>query len=425
MKEQTVLKMKEHKKFRLWRLLALFAVCAMLCSAVGCDYVWTLDPDSTSDDPGEETPGPGENTESPDNTTMPDGTADPNATDTLTPEVTTTPPQTDEQGNIITYIDPLTGLRELTDSSAVRPVSIIYDNVSIAAPQSGISRMDILIETMVEYGISRLVGITNDHVDKDGKGTLDVYGPIRSTRPYIVGLSQAFGALMVGAGGSPQGYEAIRNHNLQYLDNERDRYAAQYFFRDVERMKNDGYEHSLMITGVGISRLAEFNSYSLKSNVKPAFNFLEEGQNRYLAGGAATHVILKYSIYQQVQLVYSSTTGTYYRYQHGDVPHLDAENGEQLNFKNVLILFADTSNIEGDTEGRLNIRTTGSGEGYYVSDGRYAPIRWSRASETSELVITGMGGEPFAFNRGKTFISVVNSSLKGTSSIELNFKVSN
>ena len=48
----------------------------------------------------------------------------------------------------------------------------------------------------------------------------------------------------------------------------------------------------------------------------------------YLAGGSATHVILKYSLYQQVQLVYSASAGTYFRYQHGDVPHLDAENGE-------------------------------------------------------------------------------------------------
>ena len=145
----------------------------------------------------------------------------------------------------------------------------------------------------------------------------------------------------------------------------------------------------------------------------------------YLAGGSATHVILKYSLYQQVQLVYSSQTGTYYRYLHGDVPHLDAENGEQLNFRNVLILFAQTNNIEGDTEGRLNVQTTGTGEGYYISDGRYVPIRWSRASDTAELLITGMGGEKLTINRGKTFISVVNSSLKGTSSVELNFKIGN
>lgn len=416
--------MKEHN---LLRILALAMILMMLFTTVGCDYVFGLTSDTTSpEESGEDISGPDEATTVPSpEVTDPEATLDPSVTDTAPPEETTRAPETNEQGEIITYVDPLTGLRQLYDVSGVRPVSMIFDNVSVAAPQSGISKMDILIETMVEYGISRLIGITNDYVDADGNGTLEVFGPIRSTRPYMISISQAFDSLMVGAGGSPQAYETIKNLGLQYVDGVNDRYALPNFFRDVERSKNDGYEHSLMVTGKGITKLADINSYSVMQNTTDAFNFIEEGKSMYLAGGQATHVILKYSLYQQVQLVYSSSAGEYYRYQHGDVPHLDAENGEQLSFKNVIILFAQTSNIEGDTEGRLNIGVTGVGEGYYISDGRYAPIRWSRASDTSELIITGMGGESLPINRGKTFISIVNSSLKGTSSVELNFKVSN
>lgn len=416
--------MKEHN---LLRILALAMILMMLFTTVGCDYVFGLTSDTTSsDESGEDISSPEEATTVPaPDVTEPDVTLEPGVTETDPPEETTRAPETDEQGQIITYVDPLTGLRQLYDVSNVRPAAMIFDNVSVAAPQSGISKMDILIETMVEYGISRLIGITNDYVDADGKGTLDVFGPIRSTRPYMISISQAFDSLMVGAGGSPQAYEMLKRLGLQYVDGVNDRHALPNFFRDVDRNKNDGYEHSLMVYGRGIEKLAEINSYSLTGNTSDAFNFIEEGKSMYLAGGQAKHVILKYSLYQQVQLVYSNKTGTYYRYQHGDVPHLDAENGEQLNFKNVIILFAQTSNIEGDTEGRLNVGVTGVGEGYYISDGRYAPIRWSRASDTSELVITGMGGESLTINRGKTFISIVNSSLKGTSSVELNFKVSN
>lgn len=420
--------MKEHKKdLRLVRILSLIVILALSFQIVGCDYVFGPVSDTTfSDSSGEDIPGSGDATTVPGpDVSTPEGTTAPVVTEPITPDETAKAPETNEQGEIITYIDPLTGLRQTTDVSQVRPVSLIFDNVSVAAPQSGISKMDILIEMMVEYGISRLIGITNDYLDSNGKGTLDVFGPIRSTRHYMVSMSQAFDSLMVGAGYSPQGYEIISRLGLEYIDGVHDRYALQGFYRDVERSRNDGYEHSLMITGKGITDLAVQNSCSYTANTADAFNFIEEGKSMYLSGGAATHVILKYSIYQQVQLVYSSSTGTYYRYQHGDVPHLDAENGEQLNFKNVLILFAQTSNIEGDTEGRLNVDVTGSGDGYYVSEGRYVPIRWSRMSDTSELVITGMGGEMIAINRGKTFISVVNSSLKGTSSVELNFKVSN
>ena len=419
--------MKEHKKdSRLLRILALLAMLVLLFSSVGCEYVFGLSTGTDAPESGgEDIPGSvAETTVPAPETTDPNVTEDPVGSVTDAPE-TTRAPETDEQGQIITYIDPLTGLRQLYDSSKVRPVSLVFDNVSVASPQSGISKVDILIEMMVEGGISRLVGITNDYVDADGEPTLDVFGPIRSTRPYMISLSQAFGSLMVGAGGSPQAYEMIQKFGFPYVDGVNDRYALQGFYRDVDRYKNDGYEHSLMVHGKGIEKIAEFNSYSLTAQTTNAFNFIEEGKTMYLSGGSATHVILKYSLYQQVQLVYSSQTGTYYRYQHGDVPHLDAENGEQLNFRNVLILFAQTNNIEGDTEGRLNVQTTGVGEGYYISDGRYVPIRWSRASDTSELSITGMSGEKLTINRGKTFISVVNSTLKGTSSIELNFKIGN
>ena len=419
--------MKEHKKdVRILRLLTLLLCAALVFPMLGCDYVFGLLPDESSPETTGANIGSDESTGEPiAETTSPDDTLEPSGTEDAVPDETTTPPETNEQGEIITYIDPLTGLRVTEDLSQVRPISLIYDNISVAAPQSGISKMDILIEMMVEAGISRLIGITNEYLGKDGTGTLDKFGPIRSTRPYMVSFSQAFGTLMVGAGGSPQGYDKIAQLGLNYIDGVNDRYALQGFYRDVERYKNDGYEHSLMITGKGIAKLADVNSYSLNGNNKNAFNFIDEGKSMYLSGGAATHVILKYSLYQQVQLVYSASSGTYYRYQHGDVPHLDAENGEQLNFRNVLILFAATKNIEGDTEGRLDIAVTGSGEGYYVSDGRYVPIRWSRANDTAELVISGMGGEKLTINRGKTFISVVNSSLKGTPSIELNFKVSN
>ncbi len=417
--------MKEHKKdVRILRLLALLLITALVFPMLGCDYVFSLLPDQSSAETTGEDIGPDESTSEPiTETTAPEDTLDPSVTENTVPDETTTPPETNEQGEIITYVDPLTGMLVTEDVSKVRPISLIFDNVSVAAPQSGISKMDILIEMMVEGGISRLIGITNDYLGKDGTGTLDKFGPIRSTRPYMVSFSQAFNSLMVGAGGSPQGYDKIAALGLNYVDGVNDRYALQGFYRDVERYKNDGYEHSLMITGKGIAKLAEFNSFLLTGTGKDAFNFIEEGKSMYLSGGAATHVILKYSPYQQVQLVYSASAGTYFRYQHGDVPHLDAENGEQLNFRNVLILFADTRNIEGDTEGRLDVTVTGRGDGYYISDGRYVPIQWSREGDTSELVISGMGGEKITVNRGKTFISVVNSSLRGTPSIELNFKV--
>ena len=119
-------------------------------------------------------------------------------------------------------------------------------------------------------------------------------------------------------------------------------------------------------------------------------------------------------------MIYSPTTNTYYRYQLGDRAHIDAENGEQLNFTNVFILFAETESIPDDTEGRLDVVTTGEGSGYYISDGSYMPIRWSRIGDTSSFIFTDESGSVISVNKGKTFISVAPKWIEGQ--VELNYK---
>ncbi len=369
---------------------------------------------------------PQDSTDSPDVTTRvpSNDTTAPNADETTAPfgDDTTLPPEDTTTGPdepLPTYIDPLTGLEGLKDVTAVRPVALFYDNLSSAAPQSGIAKADVLIEVMVEGGISRLIAITNDY-DND----TDVFGPIRSARHYMTELSAAFGSLMVGAGYSPLGYTSIVNNGLQYIDGTHDRYANSWFYRDPVRADNFGYVHSLMITSKGIKQMAKINDFGTTLESIPSnFKFAQQGKDVALNGGRSTHVILSYSNYQQVQFIYSASAGTYYRYQFGDRAHLDAETGEQLNFKNLFVLFTQSAKIEGDTEGRLDVETVGSGTGYYITGGKYAEIRWTRNSETGAFKFTTPSGMTLTVNRGTSFIAVVDEALKDTSAINLNFKL--
>lgn len=363
--------------------------------------VTTVTPGSSGTTDNTSSPVPGEVTSSPDETTAP------------TPpesggDETTAPP-------VVTYVNPLTGLAETTDRRRVMPISVVLDNLSVAAPQSGISRADILLEVPVEGGITRLIMITNNY------GGSEVYGPVRSVRHYTVSLGQAFGTLTVGAGGSPMGYTMVKTLGIPYLDGVNGAYSGLGFYRDKARMEKAGAAHSLMTTGERLIKLASRNGWSTEaqSDVRPVFNFADEDAV-FTGSGEAMHVCIPYSASQYVQMIYSRTAGTYYRYQLGDRAHIDAENGEQLNFTNVFLLFAETAAVPDDTEGRLDIVTTGEGSGYYVSGGRYMPIKWSRIGDTSSFVFTDEAGNVISVTPGKTFISVVP---KGTESqIELNYK---
>ncbi len=388
-------------------LLPLLSGCAVF------DYVFgsgtTAAPDDTSAP---------EVTRTPEVTTSPD-TGTGAVSDVTTEDVTQPPAVTAEDtkpGPVIYYNDPLTGLRTVKNVTGVRPVAIIVDNLSAAAPQSGLSRADILIECMVESGISRLILITNKYESNEA------YGPVRSARDYIVSLSQAFGTLLIGAGYSPTAYTAISESGMDYIDGVHDRYAMSGFFRDPERYSAAGYEHSLMISGQGIKALAAHNDYTLAaSGVSVPFTFSDAPA---IAGSDATHAVLTYSAYQQVQLIYSKKDNAYYRYQYGTKAHLDAETGEQLNFANVFILFAEQHKIPDDTEGRISVAVSGSGTGYFLTGGKYIPINWTRGEGlTSPFAFTTSDGGKFTVSRGKTFIAVVDSALKGTSSINLNYKL--
>ena len=49
----------------------------------------------------------------------------------------------------------------------------------------------------------------------------------------------------------------------------------------------------------------------------------------------------------------------------------------------------------------------GSGDGYYVTDGKYIPIVWKRDAEQTQITYCLKNGEELELNRGKTFVCAV------------------
>ncbi len=321
----------------------------------------------------------------------------------------TTEPATTSSEPVATFPDPLTGLSYETDYSLIRPAAIVIDNLSVAAPQNGLARADIMIECLAEGGITRLILITNKYSSNE------VYGPIRSTRDYMVSLSQAFGALMVGGGFSPSAGQLITDNAFNYIDGVHDKYALSGFFRDISRYNSTGYEHSLMITGQGIKALAGINNFAVTGSFSESpFRFASEATLPVKDAVESEHIVLNYSEFQKVQLVYSRSQGVYYRYQFGTRPHIDADTGEQINFANLLVLFSDHVKIAGDDAGRLNVGTVGTGTGWFATGGAASPIVWERETLTSPIKITYADGTEAVLSPGKTMISLFPAEYKDT-----------
>ncbi len=103
--------------------------------------------------------------------------------------------------------------------------------------------------------------------------------------------------------------------------------------------------------------------------------------------------------------VYNSETGLYDRYQYGDA-QTDALTGEQLAVKNILIQVCDWYTADSEN-GYLDVTTTGTGSGYYITNGTAIPVTWSKDSQMSATRYYDADGNEITLNQGKTWVCIV------------------
>ena len=84
------------------------------------------------------------------------------------------------------------------------------------------------------------------------------------------------------------------------------------------------------------------------------------------------------------------------------------DTNEQLNVKNVLVLFAKISPIKGDAYGGWRSILLVVGRSVYVN-GEIVDIKWSKDSYTSPFIYTNPDGSERVFNAGTSYICIVSS----------------
>ena len=270
-------------------------------------------------------------------------------------------------------INPLTGLPMEPEYEQNRPVAVMLNNLKKAQPQLGVSLADIIYEVPAEGGITRMLGV---YQTLDGVGNL---GSIRSARPYYIELAMGHDALYVHAGGSPEAYQNLKSWKVDYIDGVNGSASqSAVFWRDPERKKNKGYEHSLLASGETIQSFWDNSKYP--KTHQNDYSYPQTFTDDPLTGGtAAEHIKLYYTSYKTGLFDYDAETGKYLVSQY-QAPYVDGNTGEQVGVTNLLILETSISAISGDTAGRLKVRTTGEGEGTLYRSGQCIPIHWSRSN---------------------------------------------
>ena len=317
------------------------------------------------------------------------------------PEVVPEPePEPEPEPALPEHMNPLTGEEIDPEKINDRPVAVMFNNLKAAQPQIGQSKADIIYEIEAEGGITRMVGV---YQSLEGVGTL---GSIRSTRPYYLEVALGHDAMLVHAGASPEAYDDIDSWSVDNMDGVNGGSDARIFWRDAERKKNAGYEHSLVTSDEKVLEYLAKGYFPLEHRDGYTYtqSFAPDGTPEN--GTDAAKLTLKFSNYKTGTFTYDAESGLYMAGQYGK-DYKDGGTNQQVGVTNVLVLETEIGEIPGDSYLRCRARMTGEGEGQFFCGGKSVPIKWSKADRNSQFVYTLADGTPLTLGQGKSYVCII------------------
>ncbi len=287
-------------------------------------------------------------------------------------------------------LNPLTGTEISADKVSNRPVAIMINNIGIAQPvQTGVNDADIVYETEVEGGITRLMAVYQD-ISSVGQ-----IGPVRSARYPYVDLALGNDAVYVHCG---QDNLYCKPHL-----NDIDHLSVDTGVLGSQRIKNGlAKEHTLYAMSESLySGLCE--KFDMTSKKTGAWQqFAEKDNPVTLTGGTANTVNVPFSTSCKASFSFDAETKTYIRSVNGTV-RKDYKTGKTTSITNILVLNTSISFYPDNYHRRVELS---SGEGYYITNGTYQKISWSKGEAESSFIFTDAEGNQITLNRGKTWVCI-------------------
>lgn len=289
-------------------------------------------------------------------------------------------------------LNPLTGEYTLDPAEkGKKPVAIMINNVSVAQKvQSGISSADVVFETEVEGGITRLLAVFSD-VSKVGK-----IGTLRSLRVPYADIACGMNALLFYHG-MDEDYcrPHVRSIGVTYTEISNSKYCYR---------ENNGlaYEHRLYTSGEQVAQLIADKGLNTEGSTEPWLNFSDKADKTAAGTTVANAATVKFNGANSTKFVYDATAKKYIRTKNG-TPFVDLGSGTNELFTNVFVLTTTISNYPDGYHRRVDF--TG-GSGYYISAGGATEIKWTKGASANGFSFTTVDGQPLTVNQGNSFVCI-------------------
>ena len=267
------------------------------------------------------------------------------------------------------------------------PIAFLVDST---APLYGVSGADITVEIPLENGKTRLL-VYHTKTDKLWK-----IGSLAASRDYVSSFAGLLGGRIIAYGNDDIISQSVNGQDNGIIDISKlsgtyNIENTKYIYTSTGRIKE-----ALNIIGDTTE-----NGYN-----KMPFIFSE---NSVDGTASAKAIILPYSDNSETNLYYSEASEKYTLYK-SSAKVIDKLNGGDVSYKNVFILFANTTTYESADGKAMTIDTYAGGSGYYASNGTSTEINW-RLSDDGSLLFTTLSGEILNVNAGNSYISYYKASV--------------
>ena len=304
-------------------------------------------------------------------------------------------------------------------SGTGRIVGVMVNNISNserqnARPQRGIGSADLLIESKVEGGITRLCAVYSN------VNEIPEVGPLRSGRDQFLQLLMPWQALYYHDGESIFCTQFVSVYNYSGLNIG----GKSYFNTPVHphvahrnnRNRNVAYEHTEFTSGKEIQQAADNAGISLKNLYDSTFfrfaDYRTSAVNTLKGEPSAKKLHITHSASYQSELVYGSRSKTYALSMYDPSKKVysstvDELTGKQLTFDNVVVCFANIAAYAGDSHDVQEVQYVQGGQAYLFTHGGVQTGRWEKNHPTQPLKLYTDSGEEMTLNRGKTYLALV------------------
>ena len=298
-----------------------------------------------------------------------------------------------------------------------RPVAVMIDNVGKDAwPQVGFNDAYFVYEIIVEGGISRMMVLF--------KGTMpEEIGSIRSARPYYIDYALEHDAIFVHYGHTIKAEDDLKALDVDHIEGLYDEkpfwrtnslYAPHNVSSSMERIQTaiESYGFRNTSTDKGFKYVAD--DYDLE----PVYEAVVDDSELEDAIGdppipvvtnIANSVKVTYSTTHSTSYTYDAESKLYKRFMRG-VAHTDRITKEQYTAKNIIIQFVPNSAL-GDTrevpdKGYQKLSNIGSGNGYFITNGKFVEITWQKTARASKTLYIDLDGNEIVLNDGITYVQI-------------------